>query len=171
MSEIKRRRLEELEVDCHPGTMVGEYVPFYYCPRSAMLYLLHRGNSPGLAYGGGQQPMVHLRADLKTAVQWADTEGRRYAFTKTNAGARYAEFFDEFSRTDEINWTAIRARDWRDPDIKEGKQAEFLIESSFPWELVELVGVISDAVAEQVIEAVRNAAHRPKVEVRREWYY
>lgn len=28
MSEIKRRRLEEIEVDCRPGTMVGEYVPF-----------------------------------------------------------------------------------------------------------------------------------------------
>jgi hypothetical protein len=31
MSEIKRRRLEEIEVDCHPGTMVGNYVPFYFC--------------------------------------------------------------------------------------------------------------------------------------------
>jgi len=39
MSEIKRRRLEELEVKCHSGTMVGEYVPFYFCPRSIMLYI------------------------------------------------------------------------------------------------------------------------------------
>lgn len=27
MSGIKRRRIEELEVDCHPGTKVGDYVP------------------------------------------------------------------------------------------------------------------------------------------------
>jgi hypothetical protein len=46
MSEIKRRRLEELEVDCHPGTKVGEYVPFYFCFRSIMLYLLYQGNHP-----------------------------------------------------------------------------------------------------------------------------
>jgi hypothetical protein len=46
MSAIKARRLYELEVDCHPGTKVGEYVPFYFCPRSIMLYLLHRGNHP-----------------------------------------------------------------------------------------------------------------------------
>jgi len=32
MSNIKRRRLEELDVDCHRGTKVGEYVPFYFCP-------------------------------------------------------------------------------------------------------------------------------------------
>lgn len=75
------------------------------------------------------------------------------------------------SRIDELNWTAIRATDWRDPDIKEGKQAEFLIEQSFPWELVEVVGVISERVAEQVTEACRAAAHRPKVVVKPEWYY
>lgn len=171
MSEIKRRRLEELEVECHPGTMVGQYVPFYYCPRSVMLYLLHRGNNPGLTYQGGQEPIVHLQADLKTVVEWAGTEGRRYAFTKSNAGARLAEFFAEVDRLDELNWSAIRATVWRDPDLKEGKQAEFLMEKSLPWELVELVGVISERVAEQVIEICRAAVHRPKVVVKPAWYY
>ena len=46
MSSIKRRRLEQLQVTCHPGTKVGEYVPFYFCPRSIMLYILHIGNHP-----------------------------------------------------------------------------------------------------------------------------
>lgn len=30
MSEIKRRRLEEIQVDCRGGRMVGEFVPFYF---------------------------------------------------------------------------------------------------------------------------------------------
>jgi len=47
MTKIKERRLA-LEVECHPGTKVGEYVPFYFCPRSIMLYLLYRGNHPEL---------------------------------------------------------------------------------------------------------------------------
>jgi hypothetical protein len=33
ISEIKRRRLQEIEVQCHGETKVGEYVPFYFCPR------------------------------------------------------------------------------------------------------------------------------------------
>jgi hypothetical protein len=37
MATIKERRRRELQVKCHPGTMVGEYVPFYLCPRSIML--------------------------------------------------------------------------------------------------------------------------------------
>lgn len=171
MNEIKRRRIEELEVDCHPGTRVGEYVPFYFCPRSIMLYLLYRGNSPGLTYSGGQRPIVHLRADLRTVVDWADAEGRRYAFTKGNAGTRYTEFFDEITRIGELNWGAIEARDWRDPDVKEGKQAEFLVERSFPWRLVELVGVIGPREAEAVVAATRRAAHQPTVEVKPAWYY
>lgn len=57
MNEIKRRRLEELNVDCHPDTKVGDYVPFYFCPRSIMLYLLHMGNHPDLSYLGGQRPI------------------------------------------------------------------------------------------------------------------
>ena len=40
MGSIKQRRLA-LPVDCHPGTFVGEFVPFYFCPRSIMLYVIH----------------------------------------------------------------------------------------------------------------------------------
>ena len=77
MNEIKRRRLEELEVHCHPNTNVGQYVPFYFCPRSVMLYLLHRGNSQGLAYHGGQREIVHLQADLNTVIAWLSGSGYR----------------------------------------------------------------------------------------------
>jgi hypothetical protein len=41
LGNIKRRRLNEPPVHCHPGTMVGDYVPFYFCPRSPMLYMIH----------------------------------------------------------------------------------------------------------------------------------
>jgi hypothetical protein len=46
ISKIKERRLKEIEVACHPETMVGQYVPIYFCPRSVMLYILRRGNNP-----------------------------------------------------------------------------------------------------------------------------
>ncbi len=70
MPAIKRRRLEELEVSCHPTTKVGQYVPFYFCPRSILLYMLHQGNHPDLDYREGQQPIVHLQADLRATVHW-----------------------------------------------------------------------------------------------------
>ena len=171
MGEIKRRRLEELRVGCHPGTKVGEYVPFYFCNRSIMLYLLHMGNHVDLAYKGGQTPIVHLEADLEAVIGWANESGRRWAFSKGNAGARYAEFYKDKRRLDDLNWTAILATEWRDPFVKEGKQAEFLTENSFPWELIERVGVIDDKTRGEVVQAIGDARHQPTVVVKRHWYY
>lgn len=171
MSEIKRRRLEELEVHCHPGTKVGEYVPFYFCPRSIMLFLLHRGNHVDLSYQGGQRPIVHLQADLHQVVEWAGTEGKRWAFSHGNAGARYVEFSNETERLGELDWDAISATIWKDPIVKEHKQAEFLVSDSFPWELVERIGVIDRQMAEQVTGVLSNAARKPDIVTAASWYY
>ena len=171
MSEIKRRRLEELEVHCHPGTTVGQYVPFYFGPRSVMLFLLHRGNSPGLTYQGGQRLILHLEADLVATVDWATTSGLRWAFSKGNAGAYYTRFFNALDQLDVLDWDSIPQPDWRDPDVKEAKQSEFLLENSFPWHLVERIGTIDNQIARAVSALVDGANHRPRVEVVRQWYY
>ena len=93
MTEIKRRRLYEIAVSCHPDTMVGEYVPFYFCPRSIMLYIIHMGNHPDMDhYRDGQGPIVHLQVDLESAVDWADQHGVRWAFSDRNAGSYLCGF-------------------------------------------------------------------------------
>lgn len=170
MGSIKQRRLA-LPVSCHPQTFVGEYAPFYFCPRSIMLFVIHCANHPELAYRGGQQPIIHLQADLNQVVQWAEANGRRWAFSLSNAGAVYTQFRSELAQLDEINWDAVAARDFRPADVKEAKQAEFLVQQSFPWHLVERIGVHSQGIAQRVYAAMNGAGHRPSVEIRREWYY
>ena len=132
MNEIKERRLR-LPVVCHPGDHVGEYVPFYFCPRSIMLFVIYRGNHPNLGYRGGQDPIVHLEADLLEVVKWANLQSQRWAFTLFNAGAAYTEFRRVLSQLGEVDWEAVVAEDFRSPQIKEGKQAEFLVREFFPW--------------------------------------
>jgi hypothetical protein len=171
MATIKERRLRELRVKCHPGTMVGEYVPFYLCPRSIMLYILHMANHPELIYTGGQGPIVHLVADLRRTVGWAEGVRRRWALTDSNAGGRLADFYADLRHLDRVNWEAVAARDFRDPVIQEGKQAEFLIHESFPWELVEEIGVRDAAIGEQVRAALGGAPHQPPIRVEPTWYY
>lgn len=171
MSSIKRRRVEEIEVDCHPGTKVGDYVPFYFCHRSIMLYVIHCANHPELAYRGGQGPIVHLEADLHQVIQWADADGRRWAFSLSNAGAYYVALRRRVDELDQLNWPAIAATDFRPADVKEGKQAEFLVHERFPWNLVTRIGVRSFDVRARTAAAIAAAAHRPPVEVRPDWYY
>lgn len=170
MGGIKQRRLA-LPVDCHAGTRVGEFVPFYFCPRSIMLYVIHRANHPELAYAGGQEPILHLEADLRRVVAWAEANGRRWAFSLSNAGAFYTQFRARVDELDQLNWTGIAARDFRPADVKEAKQAEFLLHQSFPWELVDRIGVQSGTMVPRVMAALQGAVHRPALEIRPEWYY
>ena len=170
MSNIKERRLS-LPLSCYPDSCVGDYVPFNFCPRSVMLYLIYRANHPELDYRGGQEPIVHLESDLHSVVDWADANGRRWAFSLSNAAASYTQFRTSIDDLAEINWDAIAANDWRDPAIREAKQAEFLVHQFFPWQLVSRIGVISPDIGRRVASVIGNAAHKPKIEVQRAWYY
>lgn len=169
MNHIKQRRLTELQLTSHPGLFVGACVPFYFCPRSVMLYLIHRRNAE-LTYQGGQTPIIHLQADLGAVVAWANAQPARWAFTLSNAGSYFFEDRNDLARLGEINWTAVQATNWSGV-LKEGKQAEFLLEQRFPWHLVERIGVQSAAIYGQVVNALPAHGHRPPVEVRQDWYY
>lgn len=170
MGTIKHERLN-LPVHCHPGDRVGDFVPFYFCSRSIMLYVIHRANHPELVYRGGQGPIVHLQADLHEAVAWANSQGRRWAFTTSNAGARYTSFYKQLDDLERIDWDAVAARNWTAVPTREAKQSEFLMHSSFPWELVRRIGVHSQAMYGQVQAMLKDWDHKPKVEIKPDWYY
>ena len=175
MNSIKQRRLTQLNLTSHPDLFVGQCVPFYFCPRSIMLYLIHCANHAEMTYRGGQGPIVHLECDLHQTVAWANQNNRRWAFTLSNAGAYYFEDRNDLARLDEINWPAVQTNRWSgngiSRSVKEGKQAEFLMEHSFPWELVGRVGVRSQAVYGQASAAIQAAVHKPHIEIKPTWYY
>jgi ssDNA thymidine ADP-ribosyltransferase, DarT len=170
MSTIKQRRLG-LPVKCYPGDHVGDFVPFYFCPRSIMLFLIHCANHPELTYRGGQEPIVHLEGDLHETVTWAQDTGRRWAFSLSNAGAAYAEFRNLLDHLGEVDWAAVAATDFRDAHVKEGKQAEFLMREFFPLHLVRRIGVQSASIRSRVLRALSGSGYRPVVEIRRDWYF
>ena len=174
MSEIKERRLTN-RLNSHENLHVGDCVPFYFCPRSIMLYLIHQGNHSNLSYRGGQGAIVHLVADLRRTVSWAEKHGQRWAFTTSNAGSSKSESkFDDFcdlAELDKIDWNAVKARVWDGDKRKRSKQAEFLIEKNFPWKLVTRVGVHSQEIYSAVVKTIEGADHQPRVKIKPKWYY
>jgi hypothetical protein len=169
MDEIKLRRMKENQLQSHPGLYVGDCVPFYFCPRSVMLFVIHKANHSSLAYRGGQTPIVHLVSDVHRVVAWASQHERRWAFTNRNAGSKVYDDWSTLDALGNLEWNAIRTNDWR--QRQEGKQAEFLLEYSLPWHLVEEVGVINNGIGSQVEVAMVGSDHRPRVQVRPDWYY
>ncbi len=174
MMGIKNRRLTTL-LGSHPDLPVGSCVPFYFCPRSIMLFLLHRGNHPEVTYRGGQEPIVHLVSEVPSTVAWAEHNNLRWAFTLSNAGSSYFEDRADLDCLNEVDWNAVKATKWSgngvSRQIKEGKQAEFLVERCFPWNLIQGIGVQSETVGKEVTRILAGRSHRPTVKVLPAWYY
>lgn len=175
MTAIKARRLYESVLRSCDNLRVGECVPFYFCPRSIMLFLLHKGNHEDITYREGQNNIIHLEADMLTTITWAEANNKQWAFTNTNAGSKYFEDYNNFADLDKVDWSAVRANIWSgagiDTTIKEFKQAEFLIEDCFPWHLVTRIGVNVQSIYNKAHAIISQTGHRPQVQILREWYY
>jgi hypothetical protein len=168
MTKIKDRRLR-LPLSSHSGLYVGDCVPFYFCPRSIMLYMFFRDNHPDITYHGGQEPIIHLVADLNRVVEWANHNHMRWAFTSSNAGSGYFEDFRDLRDLNKINWQAVNTNRWS--GCKEEKQAEFLLEQFFPWELIEKIGVSSWEYMGEVSDLLARCHKDVLVRPEPSWYY
>jgi len=166
---IKDRRLNNISVPCNPKTLVGDYVPFYFCPRSVMLYVIHR-RSTELQYRGGQGEIVHLVSTVETAFK---TVGNRpWAFSDGNAGAFYTQFYNDAAQMNQIlDWKSIHAANWSDPAIKEKKQTEFLVYDYYLWENFHEIGVYNQQIAQKTLKLISFAGHKPIICVHPDWYY
>jgi len=86
-----------------PRGTVGDYVPFYFAPKSPMLFAISRGNVAG--YTAGQQPVTYLCSSTE-AVHAA---GLGWVFTEGHADMEYTDFFDDFRDLDKIDWNLMKA--------------------------------------------------------------
>lgn len=167
-THIKRRRAIR-SVDRPPGGTLDQYVPFYFAPRSPMLYSIGRGNVEG--YNEGQRPIVHL----VTSVERIQRQQLPFLFTDGHAAELVSEFFDDLARLDQIDWQIMRERYWADTqedgDRSRRRQAEFLVHHFIPWVLVEAIGVMDPRTTLEVEALLARSGHIPPVTVRRDWYY
>ena len=163
---IKLRRLQQIQVDCLAGKpFVGEFVPFYYSPRSVMLYTINRGNTGRPV--GCQTSIIHLVSTVPVLAGL----GREWAIADGNAGAFHTAFYNQMAGLQNLNWAAIRATSWSGQQHQ--KAAEFLVKDFVPWSAFHLIGCHNAATAAQVqhMLAVARSAHSPNVEERPLWYY
>lgn len=168
MSHIKQKRMTNY-LSSYPELTVGQCVPFYFCPRSVMLYIIKQQNHKDMIYKDGQQSIIHLQADLRKTVEWANKNIKRWVFTNSNAGSSYFIDFNDLFHLNQINWNSVREQSWK--NCREQKQAEFLLEKQFPWTLIEAIGVFSLTQYKQINHILSSAPHRPLLSIQPKWYY
>ncbi len=173
-TEIKARRRER-PVPCPPGGVVADYVPFYFAPRSPMMYRIacdHRDGKPG-CYPGGDDPLVYLVSSVEqvhaAGLSWVASDGNCAVGLTT-----FSTELDELAAL--IDWPLLRAQIWRnspeDMDRMRRRAAEFLVHREFPLDLLAGYAVRRAERQEQVRQVLRDAGMiEPYVAVRPDWYY
>lgn len=166
--ELQDRRSTTI-VPCGPGGVLHDYVPFYFAPRSPMLLAIHKGYVEG--YTAGQDSIIYL---VSTAQAVEQASGK-FAFTDGHGIMTITDFFDDLQNLDKIDWAIMKEKYWAntedDGDRKRRRQAEFLIHSSCPWNLISDIVVIDKQTEEVVLELLKEAGHKPRVRVKPSWYY
>jgi hypothetical protein len=167
---IKERRRRR-NVDIAPGGNLSNYVPFYFAPRPPMLYAIHKGYVEG--YQGGQDHILHLVTQIELIVQ----RGLRFVFSDGHAEMAISKFYNDLDRLDVIDWKVMKSNWWNDtleyPDRKRRRQAEYLVKTFLPWDLITKIGVRlvkTQAQVKAIIEQ-NSEDHYPIIEQERGWYY
>lgn len=156
-------------VPCDPGGTLDDYVPFYFAPRSPMLYTINLGNVPSVA--DGQQNIVHLVLRAEDLA-----EDQEFVFTSGHAIIALSDYYNDLADLRKLDWTSINTRQWGsyyDPtdETKRKKQSEFLAHGRVAWERVRGIAVHSEACADLVRERLDGVAHVPRIAVKKDWYY
>jgi hypothetical protein len=153
---IKRRRAMR-PVPCGGGGTLADYVPFYFAPRSPMLYAVTRGLVS--AEAANTERIVYLVSSTQTL---------REAGMTVVASNRHAEL-------DFVDWPLMTATYWNntpnDPDRKERRQAECLVQPCVSWQVIEGIATKTEGARAQVRLALGTACEPPPVDVRADWYF
>ena len=164
----ERRSLKS--VPCSPFGVLHDYVPFYFAPRSPMLYAIHHGRVEG--YREGQAKIIYLVTEVSKVV-----EGQiAFIFSDGHPVMNYTIFYNDLRKLDQkIDWEVMQARYWSDtqeePDRKRRRQAEFLVYKYFPINLLTTVGVFNREILEDVTCINERFDYVIDCQIRRDWYY
>ncbi|UUZ72182.1 DUF4433 domain-containing protein [Polaromonas sp. P1(28)-8] len=164
-AHIKERRMTQYRVPCCGNRFVGEFVPFYYCPRSPMLFTINKGNTAKPA--GCQTDIIHLVSNVGRAIEVGPT----WAISDGNAGAGYTSFDNKLAALANLEWDIIHSNNWAGEVRRNKKSAEFLVADFFPWQGIDTVACHNSQIADRVSKLLTGQVQAPNVVVRTDWYY
>jgi hypothetical protein len=159
-----------IEVGCGPGGRVCDYVPFYFAPRSPMLYSIMRGNVEGV--DSNQRRLVYFVSSTKAMYD----AGLKCVFSDGNAGTFGVTRFEDDPEklASHVDWPVMKLTMWNnteaDPDRRRRRMAEFLVHDEVPLGLITEVGVFDNTIKEAFVEAAPDD-WTISVNVRRRWYF
>lgn len=140
---------------------LGQYVPFYFGPKSPMLYMIVNGLK-GVPRRS-QSEIVYVCCNVRTVIN----AGVRFAFTDGYATKRFSNFYSDPKNLDMVPWDAVYAGQWDNSednfDRERKKQAELLVYKHVPPEWVNTIVVYDDKARTFAQGLVERLGHRANV--------
>jgi hypothetical protein len=165
-------------IDSRKGTLVphnmggtlADYVPFYFTPRSPMLYNIKTGHN-----GVTRRPNDEIIV-LVSSIQRFTQNALSFLIANRHAIYQRAEFSSDPAFVEQIDWGILQAskfnrNDNNDPDKIERYQAETLVRQHVPISALLGLACASDAARAQITIDLNNAQSALQVHVRNQWYF
>jgi ssDNA thymidine ADP-ribosyltransferase, DarT len=141
---------DDTPVKIHGYGNIGDYVPFYFTPKSMMLYNIITGYRAPLVPKRNREDIVVFRClivDLSKSDKFFFSDGQANVTSIT-------EHYNDLKHLDKIDWEIIHKSDFKneagDTDKQRRYQAEFLVHSHVPIERVESINVYNEKASDFV---------------------
>ena len=153
-----------------PGGVLSDYIPFYFTPKSPMLFNIKTGYS-GITMRPNEEIAILFSSCQKMAEQdvtmlYTD----RHAYTMT---AEWTADADDLATL--IDWDILRRHDFARsdayPDKMERYQAEALAHRHVPPAALLGIGCVSDRVRSAIEQTVQMSGAAVQVFSRPGWYF
>jgi hypothetical protein len=166
--DLQGRRSRK-KVLCEPWGTLHDYVPFYFAPRSPMMFALSRGSVP--TFQGNIYELVYL----VSSVERIQELGHLFVFTDGHALMALSGFYNDAVDLNKLDWQVIKESIWKntdeDNDRERRRQAEFLIKTQIDLAAINEIGVYSPTLAKRTAELIKKHQVQIAVSVRKNWYY
>lgn len=167
--DIKERRRRR-PVPIQPAGTIADYAPFYFAPRSPMMYAIHKGRVP--EYADGIDPLLYL----VSTVQRLTELGTEVICTDRNAVLDITQFSADPEDLDGlVDWRLMEATYWfntvEEPDRRERRMAECLAHQVVPWEAFTELVVRTEAREEQALAMLDALEASIPTRVAADWYF
>lgn len=164
------RSLKPSAIDGHT---LGDFVLFFFAPRSAMLRSIRR--CPG-GYAASEDDMIYLVADFKKVREWAESKGVRWEVSGRNClsstpGISVDNDFAGKDVSPSLPHPAIDTLYPQNANEDSEHMAEFHLLDGLPIELLREIVVKTPEIKNRVKNELMTYQLDLAVEVDRKWYF
>ena len=162
-------RRAHTRVPCGPRGVLHDYVPFYFGPRSPMLFHdLHGAMWKDSQAGKGPSSIWYRRCRRCRRRDWASCSPMDTGSWRSRISTMI------LAQLDAVDWPLMNTRYWADTDDdldrKRRRQAEFLVHQGFPMTLIQEIGVM-DQQRKPKQKPYRRTRTGHSGGVKHGWYY